>query len=119
MSYDIDGIISYETDGCLIVPIKDNLSIKEALRNQNLILNKVWGNSYFGVIVDLSELRIIDSKLWVKVLDLFKSIKLMGYRAIIIGLRAGVVASLVDLELLEDNLDIASNLQQAKIRLIP
>ncbi len=88
----------YVTRACLVVPIQDVLHTESVLRIQEDILNRVYENGLRGAIIDLSGVAVIDRFIARKLFESAKMTSLLGTKTIITGLRAGVVASLIDLD---------------------
>ena len=88
----------YLTRGCLVVPVQVELSDDLALRLQRDILKKIEETRVKGIVIDLSGVAIVDAKLGRVIVDTTRMVSLLGAKAVITGLSAGVVASLVDLD---------------------
>jgi rsbT antagonist protein RsbS len=94
---EMSSVVMYDTQGCLIVPLQQELS-KEAAKNfQTSLLERVHSKSFLGVIIDLSGIKVIDTILW----DIFSKtvlmVNMLGVRSVMTGLSPGVVASIIDL----------------------
>ena len=66
MNHSVESIkiTIHETQGCLVVPIQEELSKESALQIQRSLLEQVHAKSVKGVIIDLSGVKVIDSMLW-------------------------------------------------------
>ena len=106
-------ITMHETQGCLVVPIQEELSKQAAQQIQGEILKQIHARSLNGVVIDLSGVQIIDSILWEVFTKTTYMIKLLGYPSVITGLNPGVVASIIDLNLDLDKITVAMQLEDA------
>jgi rsbT antagonist protein RsbS len=107
------SIAMYETQGCLVVPIQEELSKHAAHQIQRKILKRIPASSLEGVVIDLTAVAVIDSILWDVFLKTTQMIKMLGYRSVITGLNPGVVASIIYLDLDIDNVTTALQLEDA------
>jgi rsbT antagonist protein RsbS len=96
-----------------VVPIQEELSKKAALRIQRNLLEQVYAKSIKGVIIDLSGVKVIDGILWEVFSKTARMVKMLGFPTVITGLRPGVVASIIDLDLDFSDLITAMNLEDA------
>lgn len=106
-------ITIHETQGCLVVPIQEELSKEAALQIQRNLLEKVYAKSIKGAIIDLSGVKVIDGILWEIFSKTARMVKMLGFPTVITGLRPGVVASIIDLDLDFSDLITAMNLEDA------
>ena len=115
MNYSVESvkITIHETQGCLVVPIQEELSKEAAQRIQRNLLEQVHAKSIKGVIIDLSGVKIIDGILWEIFSKTARMVKMLGSPSVITGLRPGVVASIIDLDLDFSDLTTAMNLEDA------
>ena len=107
-------ITMHETQGCLVVPIQEELSKKAALQIQRSLLEQVHEKSVKGVIIDLSGVKIIDGVLWEVFSKTAQMVKILGSPSVITGLSPGVVASIIDLNLDINDLTTSAPLRQAQ-----
>lgn len=112
-SLDPVKITIHETQGCLVLPIQEELSKEAAQQIQNSLLKQVHGKSVKGVVIDLSGVKIIDGALWEIFSKTAQMIKMLGAPSVITGLSPGVVASIIDLDLEVNDLTTAMNLKDA------
>ena len=114
MNHSVESIkiTMHETQGCLVVPIQEELSKEAAQRIQRKILEQVHAKSIKGVIIDLSGVKIIDGILWDVFSKTAKMVKMLGSPSVITGLSPGVVASIIDLNLDFSDLTTAMNLEE-------
>ena len=103
----------HETQGCLVVPIQEELSKEAALQIQRSLLEQIHNVSVKGVVIDLSGVKIIDSVLWEIFSKTAQMIKMLGTPSVITGLSPGVVISIMDLNLDVNEVKTAMNLEGA------
>ena len=108
-----NNITMYETQGCLVVPIQEELSIEAAKNIQHKLLEQIYSKSIKGVIIDLSGVDIIDSILWEVFSKTTQMIQVIGFPTLITGLSPGVVASIIELNLEIKTVRTAMNLEAA------
>ena len=115
MNHSVESIkvTIHETQGCLVVPIQEELSKEAALQIQRSLLEQVHAKSVKGVIIDLSGVKIIDGILWEIFSKTTQMVKMLGSPSVITGLSPGVVASIIDLNLDINDLTTAMNLEDA------
>ena len=106
-------ITMHETQGCLVVPVQEELSKQAAQQIQGKILKYIHAGSLKGVVIDLSGVQIIDSVLWEVFSKTIRMIKMLGLPSVITGLNPGVVASIIDLNLDLDDITTAMQLEDA------
>ena len=101
LNYSIESVkvVLHEHNGCLVVPIQEELSIDAARKIQEKVLARLQSKLVHGVIIDLSGVEIIDSALWEVFVKTARMVKMMGSRAVISGLNPGIVAAIIDLNL--------------------
>ena len=68
-------ITMHETQGCLIVPVQEELSQGAAQSIQQQILNRIHEKPVHGVVIDLAGVQIIDSALWTIFINTTRMIK--------------------------------------------
>ena len=106
-------ITMHETQGCLVVPIQEELSQAAAQSIQQQILKRIHAKSVQGVVIDLAGVQIIDSALWTIFLNTTRMIEVMGVPSVLTGLNPGAVASIIDLQLDCDAIATAMHLEDA------
>ena len=106
-------ITMHETQGCLIVPIQEELSQAAAQSIQQQILKRIHAKSVQGVVIDLAGVQIIDSALWTIFINTTRMIEVMGVPSVLTGLNPGAVASIIDLQLDCDAIATAMHLEDA------
>jgi rsbT antagonist protein RsbS len=112
-SNEVSKVTMYETQGCSVILVQQELTKEAAQELQRNVLGQIHFKSVKGVVIDLSGINIIDSQLW----DIFSKtsqmIKIMGFPSIITGLSPGVVASIIDHDLNINEVATALNLEEA------
>ena len=106
-------ITMHETQGCLIVPVQEELSQGAAQSIQQQILNRIHEKPVHGVVIDLAGVQILDSALWTIFINPTPMIEVMGVPSVLTGLNPGAVASIIDLQLDCDAIATAMHLEDA------
>lgn len=109
----LHSITMHETQGCLVVPIQEELSKTSANVIQKKILERIQAKPVIGVVIDLSGVQIIDAALWQIFVNTTRMIEVMGLSAVLTGLNPGTVASIIDLQLNCDTVKTAMHLEDA------
>lgn len=81
----------------LIICIQNDLSDTAILELQNDILNKTYRTRVNGVIIDISELDMIDIFLGKVISDTTKMVRLLGAQAILVGMKPNIAITLIEL----------------------
>ena len=97
--------------GCLIVPIQIELYDEIILQIQKDILERVKETGVKGVIIDVSGVEIIDSFLAQAIYDTVRMASMLGAATVLTGLKPGVAASIVDLDIEFKDIQTAMNLE--------
>ncbi len=84
---------------CLIATIQVELSEEVLSRFREDLLSHIRCNSCRGAVLEVSGLEVMDSQAFSALAQIASMASLMGARTIMTGLRPGVAASLMDLEL--------------------
>ncbi len=114
MKYDLQSNVSLNVvEGILIVTINQDLEEYTLLAIQESILNKIAASTVKGVILDFSNVKILDSFLIKKIEEITKMIEVMGSLAVVAGLRPETVVSLVTLNIHPEGLTTALNIELA------
>ncbi len=99
------------TRNCLVVPLQVELSDTLILQVQDDVLEAVNKSGVRGVVIDISAVNIIDSFIANTILDTVKMVSLLGASTVLVGLKPGVVVSLIDLEVDVRNVLVAGTLE--------
>ena len=81
---------------CLIMPVQSELNEETLNKIREDILAAVQKREVHGVIFDMSTVRILDRFEFKYFIDIAKMTLLLGAQSVFIGLRPGVVSSLVN-----------------------
>lgn len=93
-------------DGVLVVSVRVELYHENIKELQSTILNHVYDQQIKHLIIDLSGVEIIDSFISRMLIDIAKMARLLGARSLFTGIRPEIVASLVDLGVVSDEVRI-------------
>lgn len=99
--------------GCLVASVQVELNDDILHAFQQDLLVMLRSTRARAVILDLSGISILDASDFGSVLRTLKMAKLMSAIPIIVGLRAGVAASLVELGASTDGISACLSLEQA------
>ncbi|WP_185759731.1 STAS domain-containing protein [Vibrio pectenicida] len=106
-------VVTHNMSRCLIVPIQDELSIEDAKRVQEVILDTLGSRHVAGVIIDFSGVDIVDSSLWDVFTKSANMIQVMGSHTAVTGLSPGIIASMIDSNMDTSNLKTKRNMEEA------
>ena len=98
---------------CIVASIQVDLGEDVLPQFRRELLDLLHSSGAGGVILDVSGLDVIDHEDFEALTETMAMVEVMGARAIICGLGAGVVASLVELGVRTDNIQAAFNLDEA------
>lgn len=86
-------------DDCLIVPVRDAMN-KEALFDLSRdIFATLHSHGCRKVILNVSAVNVMDSNSFLILSNTARAVRLLGGNTVLVGIRAGVACSLVDLDL--------------------
>lgn len=111
LDYDFKTLITM-AHNCLIVTFPSEISNDEIELSSKRIILRAHSNSLVGVVFDLSMVAMLDSFIFTYLLKTSKIIYLMGAKVVWIGMRPGVVSSLLDLGVEIEGIKTAIDLQQ-------
>ena len=97
---------------CLIVTFPNDITDKDIELELNRIVAKANSISVLGAIFDLSMLSCLDSYTFELLQKASKVMSLIGVNVVWIGLKPGVVSSLLDLNIDVSCIETALNLEQ-------
>ena len=103
--------------GCLLVSIQTELHDQLALRLQEALAERTRAVGATGVVLDISMVQIIDSFITRILNDIGRSVRYMGARCFVVGIRPGVAMTLVEMGVDLDAVETALNLDLALERL--
>lgn len=115
---DTSSNISYSiSENNLIVSVLSQM-VDDGIQELQLnVCDLVYQNGLKGVLLDLSGLNILDSFGLRMMMDLSKMVKLLGAKTVFVGLKAEIVASVIDLGYTDLNLEMASDYEQGILKL--
>jgi rsbT antagonist protein RsbS len=99
--------------GCLVASVQVELTDEVLHQFQQDLLQQVRDTRARAAILDLSGVSILDSSDFESVLRTLRMARLMSATPVIVGLRAGVAASLVELGAGADDVRMCLSLEQA------
>lgn len=112
-SADMIKVVTHDMSRCLIVPIQEELSVDDAKRVQEVILDTLGSRHVIGVVIDFSGVDIVDSSLWDVFIKSANMIQVMGSHAAVTGLSPGIIASMIDSNLDTSSLKTKRNMEEA------
>lgn len=98
---------------CLVASVQVELSNEVLHLFQQELLVQVRDTRARAVILDLSGASVLDSSDFESVVRTLKMASLMSAMPVIVGLRPGIAASLVELGVEADDIDTCMSLEQA------
>jgi rsbT antagonist protein RsbS len=101
------------TRSCLVASIQVDLNSDTLRRFQQDLLERIASTHAKGVILDVSGVEIMDADDFDALRRACAMARLMGARAIMVGLRPGIVAALVDLDVAVDGMEATLDLESA------
>jgi rsbT antagonist protein RsbS len=110
---DVDRVPLQVVRGCVIASVQLELGDEILRVFQQDLLDELRRTRARAVILDLSGVEILDSSDYTSILRTLRMGKLMGAEPLIVGLRAGIAASLVDLDVDVESIRACRNLEQA------
>ena len=107
----------YNDSGRLVVAIQQELD-EDGLRQLRAdVLHSVSQAGLSGIVIDLSGVSVLDSHMARELFDTGKMATLMGARAAISGINAGMAMALVDLGFVQGELETFSSVEEALLRI--
>lgn len=85
------------THGCLVASIQHDLDGDVLARFRRDLLHRIQTERIRGVLLDVAGMEVIDAAEFEELQRILAMAQLMGYPPVLVGLRPGVVAALVDL----------------------
>lgn len=101
------------SNGAVIVPIRYEVTQDMLNLLKEDLLNFVSQHAAHSVVFDLKGIEILDAEDFADIQKILKMINIMGLRAVICGLSAGVVATLVSLDVDAKGVSTALDLNSA------
>jgi rsbT antagonist protein RsbS len=110
LSTDISPIAIQVSRGVVVASIQTDLDDDTVARFREDLLGCVHRTGSRGVILDVSALEVIDAHEFAALRDLTTMVGLLGAEAILVGLQAGVVSALIELDADVEGVQAAINL---------
>lgn len=110
---DIPAVPMQVISGCLVASIQLDLTTEILRRFQHDMLQRIKSSSVSAVILDVTGVEIMDLEDFELLRRSMAMASIMGVRPIIVGLRAGIVASLIALDAKVDGVEAAADLDDA------
>jgi len=101
------------THGCLVASIQVDLDDVLLRQFQHDLLTRIEAARCVGVILELSGVEVMDAHDFESLRRCAEMARIMGARTIMVGLQAGVVAALVDLDANVDGVEATLDLEEA------
>jgi rsbT antagonist protein RsbS len=105
--------------GCLVASLQLDLTTELLRCFQQDLLQRIKSSGVSAVILDVSGVEIMDLEDFELLRRSMAMASIMGARPILVGLRAGIVASLIALDANIDGVEAATDLDDALQRLQP
>jgi anti-anti-sigma regulatory factor len=106
-------VIATPVKGCLIVTLPADLSTEVFAQLRERTLNGLRGGGCHAVVFELSAVQIMDVEDFAELRALAATAQLLGARALLVGLSAGVVMHLVDSDVDTTGLEAVRDLEEA------
>jgi rsbT antagonist protein RsbS len=103
--------------GCLVASIQLDLTTELLRRFQQDLLQRIKSTGVSAVILDVTGVEIMDVDDYELLRRSMAMASIMGARSILVGLRAGIVASLIALDANVDGVEAAADVDDALQRL--
>jgi rsbT antagonist protein RsbS len=103
--------------GCLVASIQLDLTTELLRRFQQDLLQRIKSTGVSAVILDVTGVEIMDVEDYELLRRSMVMASIMGARPILVGLRAGIVASLIALDANVDSVEAAADVDDALKRL--
>jgi rsbT antagonist protein RsbS len=111
--FEKSGIPIQLNNNCVIASIQVELNERLIVLFREELLKYIQHVEAKGVILDLSGIELIDYQDFNGMRSIISMIKLMGFETVISGLKPGVVASLIMLNVSMDGIRAAADLDDA------
>jgi rsbT antagonist protein RsbS len=100
-------------DDCLITSLQIEVDERYIIMLGKNILNELHKGVRKALLLDATQMELIDITDFNKLRDIIDQVKLMGVRTIVVGLNSGVAVSLVELNAKVDGLVTTLDLETA------
>jgi len=109
----LSGIAMNIIRGCLVVTIQTELYDDLVSRIQREILEAIHRQDSKRMIIDLSQVKLLDSFLAQAIFNTARMSSLIGARVVFCGLKPEVVASIVNLDINLRGIETSLNIEEA------
>ncbi|MBF0101450.1 MAG: STAS domain-containing protein [Desulfobacterales bacterium] len=92
------GINMQIVNNTIVIPVNGDMDDDYAMLLQKKILEKVKATSVRGVLIDMSDVKTLDTFTFSLLVDTARMISMLGTRVVFVGFQPGVVSALVDLD---------------------
>lgn len=86
------------THGCLVASLQGDLDVDGLDRFRTDLLERVHASQALGVILDVGGVEVLDSHDFEQLRRTISMVALLGARSVLVGLGAGTISALVDLD---------------------
>lgn len=107
------NVIYSLVSGCLVATVHGEMTAESLLAMNQPLLRQLGHSEQHMVLIDMSGVDLLDLVDFSALRQLLDAIHLMGARAVLIGLQAGLAALLVNLGADTRGLRVAGTLEQA------
>lgn len=112
-THEIPSVPMQLTLGCLVASIQIDLTTAILNKFQTDLLERIQKTGVKGVILDVSGVQIMDVNDFDVIRRSMVMARVMGARPVLVGLRPGIVASLIQLDGNVDGIEAAADLDDA------
>jgi len=109
--YSTDSLQGNIIDTCYVVSIYDNIEDEQLKKLCDYTLDVVYNKRINGVVLDLTNMRIVDTYAIELLINTTNVISLLGSMVMWTGLQAGTVSSILDLDLDISKVQVGVNVQ--------
>jgi rsbT antagonist protein RsbS len=113
LNADIPAVAMQVSSGVVVASIQVDLQGEVLARFREDLLARIHETGVGGVILDVSGLELLDSEEFASLRQIIFMTRLMGARSVIVGLRPGVVSSLIEAGADVEGVDAAVSLDVA------
>ena len=117
MSDSKDRIPLQISNKVVLVPIRYQLTQMVLQYLKEDLLKFIAEHTAIGVIFDLKGMEMVDAPDFEELTNIIRMIRLMGLKSVVCGISAGVVSSIVDMDMDTGNLETALDLNAAFLKL--
>jgi len=104
-------------DSCCVVAINDDIDDDQFKKLCNDTVEYACNNKLKGVVINFSNMRVVDTYIMKLLLNVTKVIACLGLKAMWTGLRPGVISSILDLNLDIDGIVAGENVERCILKI--